>query len=70
VASQAAQAAPAAATTACLAHPANYAKAGIEYAPGCTGHDEPELDPVSSLPGSARNLTFRHHAEMRRAVRA
>ena len=66
----AAQAAPAAATTACLAHPANYAKAGIEYAPGCTGHDEPELDPVSSLPGSARNLTFRHHAEMRRAVRA
>src|SRR5215469_11186771 len=58
VAAQAAQAAPAAATTACLAHPANYAKAGIEYAPGCTGHDEPELDPVSSLPGSARNLTW------------
>src|SRR5262252_2791710 len=58
VASQAAQAAPAAATTACLAHPANYAKTGIEYAPGCTGHDEPELDPVSSLPGSARNLTW------------
>src|SRR5215469_4565940 len=58
-ASQAAQAAPAAAgPTACLAHPANYAKADIDYAPGCTGHDEPELDPVSSLPGSARNLTW------------
>jgi len=30
----------------CIAHHANYAK-DIEYAPGCTGHDEPELDPVS-----------------------
>src|ERR1700749_2358533 len=29
------------------------------YTPGCTGHDEPELDPVSSAPGSARNLTWR-----------
>ena len=27
------------------------------YTPGCTGHDEPELDPVSSAPHSARNLT-------------
>ena len=25
------------------------------YTPGCTGHDEPELDPVSSAPGSAQN---------------
>src|SRR5215831_20936319 len=29
------------------------------YTPGCTGHDEPELDPVSSAPGSARNITWR-----------
>lgn len=29
----------------------------IEYAAGCTGHDEPELFPVSSAPGSARDLT-------------
>jgi hypothetical protein len=29
------------------------------YTPGCTGHDEPELDPVSSAPGSAQNVTWR-----------
>lgn len=29
------------------------------YTPGCTGHDEPELDPVSSAPGSARDITWR-----------
>lgn len=29
------------------------------YTPGCTGHDEPELDPVSSAPHSARDLTWR-----------
>jgi len=28
------------------------------YTPGCTGHDEPELDPLSTLPGSARDLTW------------
>jgi hypothetical protein len=28
------------------------------YTPGCTGHDEPELDPVSSAPGSAQNITW------------
>jgi hypothetical protein len=51
-------AAPAAAGgTECIAQVANYAK-DIEYAPGCTGHDEPELDPVSSLPGSAKDLTW------------
>src|SRR5215471_8365270 len=49
--------AAAAGGTVCISHVANYAK-DIEYAPGCTGHDEPELDPVSSLPGSARNLTW------------
>jgi hypothetical protein len=29
------------------------------YTAGCTGHDEPELDPVSSAPGSAQNITWR-----------
>ncbi len=29
------------------------------YTPGCTGHDEPELDPVSSAPRSAQNVTWR-----------
>lgn len=28
------------------------------YTPGCTGHDEPELDPVSAAPGSALNVTW------------
>lgn len=28
------------------------------YTGACTGHDEPELDPVSSLPGSAQDLTW------------
>jgi hypothetical protein len=50
-----------AATAACLAHVVG----GLSedwyesYTPGCTGHDEPELDPVSSAPGSARNITWR-----------
>src|SRR5262249_57141261 len=44
--------------TDCLAHVAggnlyNY------YTAGCTGHDEPELDPVSSARGSAQNITWR-----------
>ena len=30
----------------------------MSYEPGCTGHDEPELMPVSSAPGSARDLTW------------
>src|SRR6516162_8988580 len=29
------------------------------YTANCTGHDEPELDPVSSAPGSAQNVTWR-----------
>jgi hypothetical protein len=29
------------------------------YTQNCTGHDEPELDPVSSAPGSAQNITWR-----------
>jgi hypothetical protein len=59
-ASQAAAAAPAATGgTVCVAHHANYSSTyDIEYAPGCTGHDEPELDPVSSRPGSARDLAW------------
>ena len=34
-------------------------KIEVQYRPGCTGHDEPELDPVSSLPHSARDLTWK-----------
>jgi len=26
------------------------------YTQGCTGHDEPELDPLSNLAGSARDM--------------
>jgi len=46
--------------TACLAHLPQYIEDQFEvnYANGCTGHDEPELDPVSSAPGSARDLTW------------
>jgi hypothetical protein len=46
--------------TACLAHHFQYIEGQFEvrYEPGCTGHDEPELDPVSSAPGSARDLTW------------
>jgi hypothetical protein len=55
----AATASAATGTTVCIAHRPNYSSAhDIEYAPGCTGHDEPELDPVSSLPGSAKDLTW------------
>jgi hypothetical protein len=48
-------------TAACLAH----VLGGLDedwyeyYTPGCTGHDEPELDPVSSAPGSAYNVSWR-----------
>jgi hypothetical protein len=48
-------------TAACLAHVVG----GLTdewyeyYTAGCTGHDEPELDPVSSAPGSAQNITWR-----------
>lgn len=42
----------------CIAHhPADTAEYHI-YTGSCTGHDEPELDPVSSLAGSARDLTW------------
>jgi hypothetical protein len=46
--------------TGCYAHHPQYidGKIEVKYAPGCVGHDEPELDPVSSAPGSARELTW------------
>jgi hypothetical protein len=46
--------------TACLAHHPLYIPGVLEtsYSQGCTGHDEPELFPVSSAPGSARDLTW------------
>jgi hypothetical protein len=46
--------------TGCFAHLPNYISGQFEvsYANNCTGHDEPELDPVSSAPGSARDLTW------------
>jgi hypothetical protein len=44
----------------CLAHVVGGADEDFTeyYTPGCTGHDEPELDPVSSAPGSARDITW------------
>jgi hypothetical protein len=35
-------------------HPQDY----VWYTSSCTGHDEPELDPLSNRPGSAQNLTW------------
>jgi hypothetical protein len=35
-------------------HPQDY----VWYTSSCTGHDEPEIDPLSSAPGSAQNLTW------------
>ena len=45
----------------CIAHRPVYIEDVFEssYTAGCSGHDEPELDPISSLPGSAQNLTWR-----------
>lgn len=44
----------------CIAHRPRYVEGSfeVEYTSGCSGHDEPELDPVSSLPGSAQDLTW------------
>jgi hypothetical protein len=44
----------------CIAHRPKYVEGVFEvkYDSGCTGHDEPELDSVSSLPGSAKELTW------------
>jgi hypothetical protein len=48
-------------TAACLAHvPGGLSADWYDfYTPGCTGHDEPELDPVSPAPRSAQNITWR-----------
>ena len=40
---------------ACVGHHPNPA---AWYTGACSGHDEPELDPVSSLRGSAQDLTW------------
>src|SRR5215813_6926936 len=50
-----------ASTAACLAHvPGGLSEDWYDsYTPGCTGHDEPELDPVSSASRSAQNITWR-----------
>ena len=43
----------------CIAHRFIYHEPDpIWYTSGCSGHDEPELDPVSSLAGSAQDLTW------------
>ena len=48
-------------TAACLAHVVGGLREDWYeyYTPGCTGHDEPELDPVSSASRSAQNITWR-----------
>jgi hypothetical protein len=44
----------------CYAHRPRYSEGSFEvkYDANCTGHDEPELDPVSTLAGSAQNFTW------------
>ena len=45
----------------CIAHRPAYIEDVFEpsYTAGCSGHDEPELDPISAAPGSATNMTWR-----------
>jgi hypothetical protein len=45
--------------TGCIAHPVGDPDGGQYYLHGCTGHDEPELDPVSSAAGSALDITWK-----------
>src|ERR1043166_6051996 len=47
--------------SACIGHRPAYIEDvfEVQYDAGCSGHDEPELDPISSLPGSAQDLTWR-----------
>src|SRR5258708_37086973 len=49
-----------ASTAGCLAHvPGGLSEDWYDsYRPGCTGHDEPELDPISSASRSAQNITW------------
>ncbi len=52
----AAPATPGAGQSLCIAHhPQDF----VWYTHSCTGHDEPEIDPISNHPGSAQNLTWR-----------
>jgi hypothetical protein len=39
----------------CIGH---HPQAFVWYTASCTGHDEPEIDPLSSAPGSAQDLTW------------
>src|SRR5246127_5368409 len=39
----------------CIGH---HPQAFVWYTSSCTGHDEPEIDPLSNAPGSAQNLTW------------
>jgi hypothetical protein len=39
----------------CIGH---HPQGFVWYTSSCTGHDEPEIDPLSSAPGSAQNLTW------------
>jgi hypothetical protein len=45
---------------ACIAHHPAYVEDVFEphYSAGCSGHDEPELNPLSTLPGSGRDVTW------------
>jgi hypothetical protein len=44
----------------CIAHRPAYVEGLFEshYTAGCSGHDEPELNPVSAVPGSAKDITW------------
>ena len=39
----------------CIAH---HPQGFVWYTRSCTGHDEPEIDPLSNAPGSAQDLTW------------
>ena len=39
----------------CIAH---HPQGFVWYTSSCTGHDEPEIDPLSNGAGSAQNLTW------------
>ena len=42
----------------CIARPVLTGDEAYRYEHGCSGHDEPEIDPLSDLPGSAQDLTW------------
>src|SRR5690242_1643097 len=42
-------------TSLCIGH---HPQGFIWYTSSCTGHDEPEIDPLSNAPGSAQDLTW------------